>query len=306
MDGRAGGDVAAKPGVSRQAYAFLCAIGLPELAASHADDYVRIAAELANDRQRLIGLRSGLRDKMIASPLTNVQGFTRQLEHTLIDLYRSIEVQERTKDTPPKTILHVGPGHRSNGARLPATFQTPDWQEIRLDIDPANEPDIVGSMLDMAAMADSSVDALYSAHNIEHVHAHEVPDVLKEFLRVLKPDGFAVITCPDLQSVCALVAEDKLTDAAYQSPAGLITPLDILYGHGTALAAGHHYMAHKCGFTLKTLTTALHSAGFAASAGKRRTRELDLWAVANQGSNGGSGFARTGGSGAAGVVPSHR
>jgi hypothetical protein len=50
---------------------------------------------------------------------------------------------------------------------------------------------------------------------------------LQEFLRVPKPEGFAVITCPDLQSVCALVAEDKLTDAAYDSPAGPIAPLDI-------------------------------------------------------------------------------
>ena len=68
-----------------------------------------------------------------------------------------------------------------------------------------------------------------------------------------------------------------------QSPAGPITPLDILYGHGAALAAGHHYMAHKCGFTLKTLTQALHAAGFATSAGKRRLRGLDLWVVASKG-----------------------
>jgi len=65
-------------------------------------------------------------------------------------------------------------------------------------------------MLDMAAVADASVDAIYSAHNIEHVYAHEVPQVLKEFLRVLKPEGFLVVTCPDLQTVCQLVAEDKL------------------------------------------------------------------------------------------------
>ena len=50
-----------------------------------------------------------------------------------------------------------------------------------------------------------------------------------------------------------------------------------------ALAAGHHYMAHKCGFTLKTLTSALHNAGFKTSAGKRRTRSLDLWVVACKG-----------------------
>jgi hydrogenase/urease accessory protein HupE len=86
-----------------------------------------------------------------------------------------------------------------------------------------------------------------------------------------------------LQTECQLVAEDKLSDPAYTAQAGTITPLDILYGHGTALAAGNHYMAHKCGFTLKTLTQALHTAGFATSAGKRRVRGLDLWVVATKG-----------------------
>ena len=269
--------------VSRQTHAILNQIGLPELSAPDADEYVQIAVELANDRARLADLRATLRERMRASPLMDLAGFTRQLESTLIDLYRRIEAEERQKAMNAKTILHVGPGHRKNGAKLPAAFQGSEWKEIRLDIDPANEPDIVGSMLDMAAVQDASVDAIYSAHNIEHVYAHEVPQVLKEFLRVLKPDGFLVATCPDLQTVCQLVAEDKLGDAAYTSQAGPITPLDILYGHGAALAAGHHYMAHKTGFTLKTLTQALHHAGFATSAGKRRLRGLDLWVVASKG-----------------------
>ncbi len=269
--------------VSRQTYAFLSAIGLPELAAKDADDYVRIATNLANDPQRLMSMRQTLRQRMQASPLCDVAGFTRHLEDSLIALYRKIEADKDTTLMIPQTILHVGPGHRNNGARLPAAFQGSEWQEIRLDIDPANEPDIVGSMLDMAAVVDGSVDAIYSAHNIEHVFAHEVPLVLKEFLRVLKPEGFLVVTCPDLQTVCQLVAEDKLTDAAYTAQAGAITPLDILYGHGQALAEGHHYMAHKTGFTLKTLTQALHQAGFATSAGKRRVRGLDLWVVATKG-----------------------
>lgn len=267
--------------VSRQTFAFLNQIGLPELAAQDADDYVRIAAELAGDHERLAELRATLRDRMRASPLMDVAGFTRRLEDTLIDCCRRIEAEEKAMNV--RTILHVGPGHRDNGARLPAAFQGRDWKEIRLDIDPANQPDIVGSMLDMAAVADASVDVIYSAHNLEHVYAHEVPVVLKEFLRVLKPEGFLVVTCPDLQTVCQLVAEDKLGDAAYQSPAGAITPLDILYGHGAALAAGHHYMAHKTGFTLKTLTQAIHAAGFAASAGKRRAKGFDLWVVATKG-----------------------
>jgi protein O-GlcNAc transferase len=269
--------------VSRQTFALLSAIGLPELAAQDADDYVRIAQALASDQNRLLSLRSGLRARMQASPLMDVTGFTRTLEDTLMSLYRRIEAEESTKTMHPKTILHVGPGHRSNGAKLPLGFQTSEYKEIRLDIDPSNEPDILGSMLDMSAVATDSVDAIYSAHNIEHVDAHEVPTVLGEFLRVLKPEGYAVITCPDLQSVCALVAQDKLTDAAYQSPAGPITPLDILYGHGAAVAAGFHFMAHKTGFTEKSLTQALQAAEFQSIASKRRSKGLDLWMLASKG-----------------------
>lgn len=269
--------------VSRQTFAFLSVIGLAELAARDASDYVAIAQTLAADRGRLAYLRTTLRSTMRASPLMDVAGFTRQIETTLVDLYRAIHIRTDNTTMPAKTVLHVGPGHRQSGARLPPGFQSGEWQEIRLDIDPSNEPDILGSMLDMTAVAADSVDAIYSAHNIEHVHAHEVPVVLAEFLRVLKPDGFAVITCPDLQTVCALVAQDKLTDAAYTSQAGPITPLDILYGHSAAVAAGFHFMAHKTGFTEKSLTQALQAAGFQSIAGKRRSRGLDLWMLAAKG-----------------------
>lgn len=181
-----------------------------------------------------------------------------------------------------KKILHVGPGHRLNGARLPEYFNTTHWQELRFDIDPENNPDIVGSILDMHQISDASIDAIYSAHNIEHVYHHEVNIVLKEFFRALKPDGFALITCPDLKSVCRLVAEDHLSECVYNSPAGPITPLDIIYGHAQALKNGHLYMAHKTGFTEKTLTTALQSAGFNNVATKQRADSYDLWALATK------------------------
>jgi protein O-GlcNAc transferase len=268
--------------VSRQTFALLSAIGLPELVAGNADDYVCIAVALAKDRKRLASLRSGMRKRMLASQLMDVNGFTHQLEQCLIDLYQNVAAREKLPVMNTKNILHVGPGHRKNGAKLPPAFQTTEWHEIRLDIDPANEPDIVGSMLDMDAVGDASVDAIYSAHNIEHVYSHEVPIVLKEFLRVLKPNGFLVVTCPDLQTVCQLVVDGKLIEPAYHSPAGPITPLDILYGYGAALAEGHHYMAHKCGFTLNSLTLALKAGGFKTIAGKRRVQGLDLWMVATK------------------------
>lgn len=179
-------------------------------------------------------------------------------------------------------LLHVGCG----GQRKPQTtrgFNTPGWTEIRLDIDPAVEPDIIGSLTDMSAVPSGSVDAVFSSHNIEHLPAHEVPAALAEFRRVLKPDGFVILTCPDLQSVAALVAQDKLMEPAYVAPAGPITPHDILYDYGRALAAGNHYMAHRCGFTRRTLTQALQAAGFPALGVMQRAAFFDLWAVASNG-----------------------
>ena len=171
---------------------------------------------------------------------------------------------------------------RAQGAQTTRGFNTPQWDELRLDINPSVSPDIIGTMTDMSAVKSASIDAVFSSHNIEHLYVHEVPVALCEFLRVLNDDGFAVITCPDLQSVAALVAEDKLTETAYVSPAGPIAPLDILYGLRPAMARGNLYMAHRCGFTLKVLLGTLRAAGFASVAGLRRPAAFELWALATK------------------------
>jgi predicted SAM-dependent methyltransferase len=182
-----------------------------------------------------------------------------------------------------KQFLHVGCGPKRKD-RTTRGFNTSEWHEIRLDIDPSAQPDVIGTMTDMTAVGSESVDAIYSSHNIEHLYPHEVPVALAEFLRVLKPDGFFVVTCPDLQSVCALIAEGRLTEAAYTSPAGPIAPLDILYGHRPAMAKGNLYMAHRCGFTQKVLTGTLQSSGFkmVASMARGRSPFFDLFALASK------------------------
>ena len=180
-----------------------------------------------------------------------------------------------------RTFLHVGCGGKDKAHTAPA-FAEDNWHEIRLDINDAVRPDIVGTMTDMKAVTSESVDAVFSSHNIEHLHPHEVPLALAEFLRVLKPDGFAVITRPDLQSVAALIVADKLVEAAYLSPAGPITTIDILYGHRPQLAPGNLFMAHRCGFTRKVLhNTPLHG-GFKSAASLRRAENYDLWAIASK------------------------
>jgi predicted SAM-dependent methyltransferase len=65
------------------------------------------------------------------------------------------------------TFLHIGCGkkHKNKTTR---GFNTDEWQEIRLDIDTEVKPDIVDSMLDMNNVANATMDALYSSHNLEH------------------------------------------------------------------------------------------------------------------------------------------
>lgn len=179
------------------------------------------------------------------------------------------------------TFLHIGCGNKRKD-KTTREFKKPEWIELRYDIDAVVEPDIIGTMLDMSAVQSESMDALYSSHNIEHLYAHEVAIAIKEFIRVLKPEGYLMLTCPDLQSVAKLISEDKLAEPAYISPSGAVTPLDILYGHRPLLAEGNLYMAHKCGFTLRTLLGTLKANGFRTVAGKARgyAPYFDLWAVA--------------------------
>ena len=178
-------------------------------------------------------------------------------------------------------LLHIGCGPKRK-SQTTRGFNTDSWSEIRLDIDPSVSPDVTGTMTDMSAVPSGSVDAIFSSHNIEHLYPYEVPVALSEFLRVLSGDGFAVITCPDLRSVCALIAEDKLTEPAYTSPAGPIAPLDILYGHRPPMARGNLYMAHRCGFTQKVLQGTLQTAGFKIVASLARPAHFDLWALASK------------------------
>ena len=66
--------------LARAGLSILSTIGLPELVAHSADEYLRIALDLARDQARLAQLRSRMRERMGASPLLAAAAFTRDLE----------------------------------------------------------------------------------------------------------------------------------------------------------------------------------------------------------------------------------
>jgi len=83
-----------------------------------------------------------------------------------------------------------------------------------------------------------------------------------------------LITIPDLQKICEFVVKDKLEETIYQSPAGHITPLDVIYGFRTAVARGNTFMAHKTGFSAETLGERLRCGGFCNIQVQRRLFHL--------------------------------
>lgn len=148
----------------------------------------------------------------------------------------------------PRRVLHAGCGRRALDREI-----FPDWAETRLDIDPECGPDMVGSMANLDLIGDGEFDAVYTSHALEHLNTHDAAQALREFHRILKPGGFVLVIVPDLEGI-------EPTDVpVYESPAGPITGLDMIYGHNVRSSP---WMQHRCGFIKPTLERALAAAGF--------------------------------------------
>lgn len=80
------GDIA----VRRAGLSILSRVGLADLVASQGDmgNYLDIASELASDRDRLLHLRSTLRDRMRASPLLDATSFARDIEQCYREMWK--------------------------------------------------------------------------------------------------------------------------------------------------------------------------------------------------------------------------
>lgn len=178
-------------------------------------------------------------------------------------------------------FLHAACGNNAQ-SRTTREFSSSEWREVRMDTDPDASPDILSSLLDMAAVRDASFDAVFTTHSLERLYAHEVLAALRNILRVLTPEGYFVVICADVQGACALVAEDKLLEPAYEAPAGPVAPLDILYGFRPALAAGLTQYACKCGFTARALMGTLNQAGFRAVWSTRNPATFSIAAIASK------------------------
>ena len=69
-----------------------------------------------------------------------------------------------------------------------------------IDIEPSNNPDIVG---DFRKMSFSDIEEIRAEHILEHFDRKEGIEVLKQWHSWLKPGGRLIVETPDLQRSCS-------------------------------------------------------------------------------------------------------
>ncbi len=176
-----------------------------------------------------------------------------------------------------KKVLNVG----GNSKAIPLPPQYSEFEHLLLDIDPKGSPDIVCDARNLTTLESGQFDAVYCSHNLEHYYRHDVQRVLAGFLHVLKDGGFAHIRVPDIQELMRITIDRGLDidDVLYQSPAGLIMVLDVLYGYSVEIERSKKdFFAHKTGFTHKSLLKALQKAGFSKIYSAARNLEVSALA----------------------------
>lgn len=262
---------------SRMGASLLKAAGRPEWVAADEPAFVAKAAALAADLPRLTSLRAGQRAHLRQSRLLDGASLAREIGIELKRLFADWAAHAGAPASDSARVLHVGCGSPEAG-KLPDCFDPRLWKELRLDIDTLVQPDFVASTTDMSVVTSSSVQALYSSHNLEHLFVSEVPKALAEFKRVLEPGGFALITLPDLRAAAERVLRDEQELPLYHSPAGPINALDMIYGYAPFVEGGNNFMLHKTGFTAASLQRTLTRAGFERVVA--RSHGHALWAVA--------------------------
>lgn len=113
-------------------------------------------------------------------------------------------------------------------------------------VDLHGDPDVRADLADLP-FADGSVEALWASHVLEHVGMARVAPALREWLRVLRPGGRAIVRVPNMDYVARywLTGPDRAWAEA------------MVFGH-QANEGEYHRSAHTAG----SIRSDMEAAGF--------------------------------------------
>ena len=126
--------------------------------------------------------------------------------------------------------------------------------------------DIVADISERLPFEDGVAELVYASHLLEHFATDEIPGLLAEWRRVLRPGGTLLIAVPDLEVVASMMVQRR----------GWFTPpngpwLGVIYG-----GQKDQYDFHKTGFTLPWLAQLLRAAGFGEIERTARFEEIPV------------------------------
>jgi SAM-dependent methyltransferase len=117
-------------------------------------------------------------------------------------------------------------------------------------------PDVICDLHKLTPFEDDSADEVMAIHVVEHFWRWEVVDILKEWVRVLKPGGKMILECPNLVSACQAVLADP--DIATGPGQEGQRSMWVLYGDPSWQDP---LMVHRWGYTPRSLAFIMHQAG---------------------------------------------
>ncbi|MFO0997060.1 MAG: methyltransferase domain-containing protein [Alphaproteobacteria bacterium] len=121
---------------------------------------------------------------------------------------------------------------------------------VHIDAAPAPHVDWVARVERLSMIDSASVELIYACHVLEHFGRAEVPRVLGEWYRVLKPGAILRVSVPDFAACAKLYYEKGLED-------GLNGLIGLVCG-----GQRNSYDFHKMIFDEALLTRAFRDAGF--------------------------------------------
>lgn len=130
--------------------------------------------------------------------------------------------------------LHLGCGRRYIPGYVHVDVVDHPHVEIRHSVD------------SLPMVGDGEAEVVYACHILEHFHRREVPRVLREWARVLRPGGILRLSVPDWEALIRI----------YQASGRLETVIGPLFGRQDYL-----YNIHYTVFDERTLRTELEAAG---------------------------------------------